>query len=71
MLFFVSSINYADRATLSMAKTGSSTDLALNEKWMGWLMSAWGWSYVIAQLPAGCAGRDFLLFVCRGRNQTA
>jgi MFS transporter, ACS family, glucarate transporter len=53
MLFFVSSINYADRATLSMAKTGLASDLALNEKWMGWLMSAWGWSYVIAQLPAG------------------
>lgn len=53
MLFFVSSINYADRATLSMAKGGLATDLALNEKWIGWLMSAWGWSYVIAQLPAG------------------
>jgi MFS transporter, ACS family, glucarate transporter len=53
MLFFVSSINYADRATLSMAKTGLCADLHLSSSWFGWLMSAWGWSYVIAQLPAG------------------
>lgn len=53
MLFFVSSINYADRATLAMTKSGLCADLALDGKWFGWLMSAWGWSYVIAQLPAG------------------
>ncbi len=53
MLFFVSSINYADRATLSMTKSGLCTDLQLSTGLFGWLMSAWGWSYVIAQLPAG------------------
>jgi MFS transporter, ACS family, glucarate transporter len=53
MLFFVSSINYADRATLSMAKGGLCADLQLSTGSFGWLMSAWGWSYVIAQLPAG------------------
>lgn len=53
ILFFVSSINYADRATLSMAKTGLSADLGLDSVWMGYLFSAWAWSYVIAQLPAG------------------
>jgi ACS family glucarate transporter-like MFS transporter len=53
MLFFVSSVNYADRASLSMAKTGLSTDLQLDSVWMGYLFSAWGWSYVIAQLPSG------------------
>jgi MFS transporter, ACS family, glucarate transporter len=53
MLFFVSSINYADRATLSMTKSGLCADLQLSTGLFGWLMSAWGWSYVIAQLPAG------------------
>jgi len=53
MLFFVSSINYGDRATLSMAKSGLCADLQLNSTWFGWLLTAWGWSYVIAQLPAG------------------
>jgi len=53
MLFFASSVNYADRASLSMAKSGLSTDLGLNSVWMGYLFSAWAWSYVAAQLPAG------------------
>jgi len=53
MLFFVSSINYGDRATVSFAQTNISKDLGLDAQWMGLLMSAWGWSYVIAQLPAG------------------
>src|SRR5438874_10835293 len=53
MLFFASSVNYADRATLSIVKTGLSKDLGLDPVWMGYLLSAWAWSYVIAQLPAG------------------
>jgi ACS family glucarate transporter-like MFS transporter len=53
MLFFVSSINYADRATLSIVKTDLSHDLGLNSVWMGYLLSAWLWSYCIAQIPAG------------------
>lgn len=53
ILFFVSSINYADRATLSIAKTGLQKDLGLNIVWVGYLLSAWLWSYCIAQIPAG------------------
>jgi ACS family glucarate transporter-like MFS transporter len=53
VLFFVSSVNYADRATLSIVKTGLSKDLGLDPVWMGYLLSAWAWSYVFAQLPAG------------------
>src|ERR1041385_7208159 len=53
MLFFASSINSADRATLSIVKTGLSKDLGLDPVWMGYLLSAWAWSYVVAQLPAG------------------
>src|SRR2546423_7137469 len=53
MLFFASSVNYADRATLSIVKTGLSKDLGLDPVWMGYLLSAWAWSYVVAQLPAG------------------
>jgi ACS family glucarate transporter-like MFS transporter len=53
MLFFASSMNYADRATLSITKTGLSHDLGLDSVWMGYLLSAWAWSYVVAQLPAG------------------
>jgi ACS family glucarate transporter-like MFS transporter len=53
MLFFASTINYADRATLSIAKTGLSNSFGLDPVAMGWLLSAWAWSYVIAQIPAG------------------
>src|SRR5580658_7355421 len=53
MLFFASTINYADRATLSIAKTGLSNSLGLDPVAMGYLLSAWAWSYVIAQIPAG------------------
>ncbi len=53
MLFFASSLNYADRATLSIAKTSLSHDLELDSVGMGYLFSAWAWSYVLAQIPAG------------------
>src|SRR5215471_1112150 len=53
MLFFASSVNYADRATLSITKTSLSNDLGLDSVGMGYLLSAWAWSYVVAQIPAG------------------
>lgn len=53
MLFFASTVNYADRASLSITKTSLSGDLKLDPVWMGYLFSAWGWSYVIAQIPCG------------------
>jgi ACS family glucarate transporter-like MFS transporter len=53
MLFFASTINYADRATLSITKTGLSNSFGLDSVAMGYLLSAWAWSYVIAQIPAG------------------
>ncbi len=53
MLFFASSLNYADRASVTIAKTSLSDGLGLDPVWMGYLLSAWGWSYVVAQLPCG------------------
>ena len=53
ILFFASTVNYADRATLSITKTSLSNDLGLDSVAMGYLLSAWAWSYVIAQIPAG------------------
>src|SRR5580658_7491259 len=53
MLFFASTINYADRATLSIAETGLSKSFGLDPGEIGYLLSAWAWSYVIAQIPAG------------------
>jgi ACS family glucarate transporter-like MFS transporter len=53
MLFLVTAVNYADRATLSMAGTAMSKDLGLDAVAMGFIFSAFGWSYVIGQLPGG------------------
>lgn len=53
MLFVATVINYADRATLSIAGTAVARDLALNPLQMGLVFSAFGWAYVLAQLPGG------------------
>ena len=53
MLFIVTTINYADRATLSIAGPALSKDLGIDAVTMGFIFSAFGWSYVIAQLPGG------------------
>lgn len=53
MLFFVTAINYADRATLSIAGPAMSEQLGLNSVMMGYVFSAFGWSYVIGQIPGG------------------
>ena len=53
MLFAVTAVNYADRATLSIAGSALSKELAISAVSMGYIFSAFGWSYVIGQLPGG------------------
>ena len=53
MLFLVTTVNYADRATLSIAGPALSKELNLDPIAMGYVFSAFGWSYVIAQVPGG------------------
>jgi MFS family permease len=53
MLFVVTMINYADRATISIAGPALSKELGLNPVQMGYIFSAFGWSYVAAQIPGG------------------
>src|SRR5580692_978329 len=53
MLFLVTTVNYADRATLSIAGPALSKELHLDPVAMGYVFSAFGWSYVIAQVPGG------------------
>ncbi len=53
MLFFATAVNYADRATLSIAGTSLAKDLHLDAVSMGFVFSAFGWAYVIGQLPGG------------------
>jgi ACS family glucarate transporter-like MFS transporter len=53
MLFAATTINYADRATLSIAGTQVQAQLGLSAVTMGYLFSAFGWAYVAAQIPGG------------------
>lgn len=53
MLFAVTMINYADRATISIAGPALSKELGLSPVQMGYIFSAFGWSYVICQIPGG------------------
>ena len=53
MLFAASSFSYADRAALSVAGTTMQHELHFGAARLGLLSSAFGYSYVCAQLPSG------------------
>ena len=53
MLFLVTTLNYADRATLSMAAPSIRKDLGMDAVTMGYAFSAFGWSYTALQIPGG------------------
>jgi ACS family glucarate transporter-like MFS transporter len=53
MLFVITTINYADRATISLAGPELKKMLGLSAVQMGFVFSAFAWSYVIVQLPGG------------------
>jgi len=53
VLFIISSINYASRATLGIAAKPLSAEYHLDPVQLGYLFSAFGWAYAIAQIPGG------------------
>lgn len=53
LLFVVSTVNYADRSTISIAGPRIAADLNLDMVQMGYIFSAFGWAYTFAQLPGG------------------
>ena len=53
VLFLITTINYADRATFSIAGDSASEELGLDPIAMGYILSAFAWAYVIGQIPGG------------------
>lgn len=53
MIFIVTTLNYADRATLSITGSMLRQDFGIDSVRMGYIFSAFGWAYVMAQLPSG------------------
>src|SRR3954449_1188378 len=53
LLVFAGTLNYVDRATLSVANPLIRQELGLSIADMGLLLSAFLWAYAFAQLPGG------------------
>ncbi|MBC7571219.1 MAG: MFS transporter, partial [Spirosoma sp.] len=46
-------INYIDRSNISVAGAALSKDLDLSPVQLGYIFSAFGWSYALLQIPGG------------------
>jgi D-galactonate transporter len=55
LIFFVMTINLADRAAMSISGTPMSAELHLNHLQLGWIFSSFAWAYVLFQLAGGWA----------------
>lgn len=53
MLFVVTIVNYADRATISLVGASLQNDLGVSSVALGYIFSAFGWAYVLGQVPGG------------------
>ena len=53
MLFLVTTINFADRATISIAGSSIQKELGVDAITLGYIFSAFGWAYVLGQIPGG------------------
>lgn len=53
LIFFITAVNYADRSIVSIAGPKMSDELHFSPVTMGYIFSAFGWSYVLGQLPGG------------------
>src|SRR4051812_1927924 len=53
MIFLITTVNYADRATLSLTGSAMRTEFCFGAVQLGYMFSAFSWAYVLAELPGG------------------
>lgn len=53
LIFLVTTLNYADRATFSIAGSAAAKELSLTPVATGYVLSAFAWAYALAQIPGG------------------
>lgn len=53
LIFIITVINYADRATMSIAGTSVVKELGLDPLMLGMIFSAFAWAYALGQIPGG------------------
>ena len=51
--FLMSALLYLDRYCISIAEVYIQQDLGLSDKQVGWMLSAFFWTYALGQVPAG------------------
>jgi ACS family glucarate transporter-like MFS transporter len=54
---FVTTLNYADRATFSIAGSAAAKELALTPVATGYVLSAFAWAYALAQIGGALLDR--------------
>ena len=67
LIFIITTINYADRASFSIAGDAASKDLGLDSVHLGYILSAFAWAYVAGQIPGGALLDKFgtrLVYTC-------
>lgn len=53
IIFFITILSFADRTAISIAGDAISKDFGINHITLGYIFSAFGWTYVIGQIPGG------------------
>jgi ACS family glucarate transporter-like MFS transporter len=53
LIFLITAINYADRATFSIAGNAAAGELGISPVQTGFILSAFAWAYVLGQIPGG------------------
>lgn len=53
LIFLITTLNYADRATFSIAGEAAGEELQLGAIATGYILSAFAWAYALAQIPGG------------------
>jgi len=59
LLFMMTAINYVDRVNLSIGAGSIAKELGLSPIQLGWLFSAFLWSYIVFLIPAGSLADRF------------
>lgn len=53
IIFFITVLSFADRTAISIAGDAISKDFDINHITLGYIFSAFGWTYAIGQIPGG------------------
>ena len=53
LLFTCVMINYLDRSNISITAPAMRAELGLDTAQMGYVLSAFGWTYALCQIPGG------------------